>query len=323
MNIGVGFAPIRRYEPFACKQQTAGICRICSKLWAGVVGPMHAAFGSVTEAEVCALDGDGRSALDWAVTFLHLLGSVFCAHPAAIVLAQRNGAGVDTLPKLCSATNACTDCWMSSVLRRKLICYAVACIVCRNRCPITMTISLHECQPQEHEVVHSRSATRTAGHRIGGKFQEFRQRQDEPKHRITLPCIFLLHACAAVAVPQFLFLDCLKGLRQPAKQYAPFAETGPDHPCVHASSKRRVALKSVGIEEMVESLRQQNALLEQRELERVELEQRRALVKHHDVFVARTCAFFGGLTLCEQEEHSCKDTLARERELQQHHEGSH
>ncbi|CAE7835340.1 unnamed protein product [Symbiodinium sp. CCMP2592] len=100
----------------------------------------------------------------------------------------QNGAGVDTLSKLCNATNACTDCWMSSVLR----------------------------------------------------------------------------------------------LRQPEEQYAPFAEAG--------------------VEEMVERLRQQNELLEQRELERVDLEQR--------------------LTLCEQEEHSCKDTLARERELQQHHDGS-
>ncbi|CAE7891227.1 unnamed protein product, partial [Symbiodinium microadriaticum] len=72
------------------------------------------------------------------------------------------------------------------------------------------------------------------------------------------------------------------GSRQPAEQLAPLPDTG--------------------VEEMVESLQQQNALLEQRELERVDLEQR--------------------LKICEQEEHSCKDALVRERELQQHHGGS-
>ncbi|CAE7485602.1 unnamed protein product [Symbiodinium sp. CCMP2456] len=72
------------------------------------------------------------------------------------------------------------------------------------------------------------------------------------------------------------------GPRQPAEQLAPFPETG--------------------VEQMVESLQQQNALLEQRELDRVDLEQR--------------------LKICEQEEHSCKDALVREKELQQHHEGS-
>ena len=53
-------------------------------------------------------------------------------------------------------------------------------------------------------------------------------------------------------------------------------------------------MKFAGVEEMVESLQQQNALLEQRELERVDLEQRPDLVKNPDVFVCRShvwCAF--------------------------------
>ena len=33
---------------------------------------------------------------------------------------------MDTLSKLCSAMSVCTACWMSSMLRHKLICYAAA-----------------------------------------------------------------------------------------------------------------------------------------------------------------------------------------------------
>ncbi|CAE7945106.1 unnamed protein product [Symbiodinium necroappetens] len=154
------------------------------------------ALGLSAEAEVCALDGDGRSALDWAES--------------------------------------------------------------RGRGHVVQALQRHE---RLHRLLDEQRAASQAD--MSTK-------------------LFTAEARLAQLGTELAATSRNSGSRQPAEQLAPLPDTG--------------------VEEMVESLQQQNALLEQRELERVDLEQR--------------------LKICEQEEHSCKDALVRERELQQHHGGS-